>query len=544
MPFRPLPNRPSLELDKKSAKRLLRRAHARDEAALARIAAHHPRFSRPEQIAPSALRLADVELVLAREYGFASWPRYKHFVETLLADRASRAATLTRAVCSNQLSRGAALLEREPALARFDLYTASACGELSSVEAALAREPSSATRAGGANGWQPLVYCCFSRFWRADPERARGLLGIARALLAHGADPNAHFLIQHDQNLLAQTCLYAAAGIANNAELTALLLRAGADVDERVRAETPSDSRPSTEPLSDWLRRYPLEALYHASEFKDVACLRLLLEAKPDPRSVSYCLGRALDFAHEAAAHLFLEHGADPRLVVPWARHRSHLHKAVENGRSARLIRSMLERGADPNLNDESGMSPYREAVRSGNPEVAALLEEFGADRRTVTEQDRSLGALSSGQSERQPGLAPDAHLLARAARRNDLPTIKRLLAAGVDVNATLDVPPLHAACYAGHLAAAQLLYESGASLTQKNAYGGTPLGTCIYGSQDCCDEQGGPGTLSAEEIPARDYADLTAWLIERGAQLPDSIRGGSEAVQEVLRRHGVKDIG
>jgi hypothetical protein len=134
--------------------------------------------------------------------------------------------------------------------------------------------------------------------------------------------------------------------------------------------------------------------------------------------------------------------------------------------------------------------------------------------------------------------------LLTRAARRNDLPAIERLLAAGADVNASVDLPPLHAACYAGHLAAARLLVEHGASLTQHNAYGGTPLGTCIYGSLDCCDEEGGPSTLLPEEIPARDYAELSAWLIERGAELPKSIRGGSDAVQEVLRRHGVPDEG
>jgi hypothetical protein len=32
--------------------------------------------------------------------------------------------------------------------------------------------------------------------------------------------------------------------------------------------------------------------------------------------------------------------------------------------------------------------------------------------------------------------------------------------------------------------------------------------------------------------------------LIERGSDLPGSIAGGSEAVQEVLRRHGVPDAG
>jgi ankyrin repeat protein len=533
MPIRSLPVRPSLELDKKAAKRLLRDARQLDPAALARIAEHHPRFTKPQSVPVSELRLADIELVLAREYGFPSWPRYKHFVEALLADRATRAATLTKTVCSNQLARGVALLEREPDLAQFDFHTACACGELSFVQRALGKEPALATRAGGVNGWQPLVYVCFSRFLRRDPERAVRLVEIARVLIAHGADADAHYVEEHDGKRQAQTCLYGAAGIANNAELTALLLAAGADVDELVlpprHGEPPSKS--------------PFEALYHASEFKDVGCLRLLLEAKPTAESVSYCLGRALDFDNEAAALLYLEHGADPNHVVPWNEHRSKLHKAVFNGRSEATIRALLEAGADPNLADDAGVTPYLLAVRGGEEEIALLLEKFGANRASASERDRAIGALVTGKAgEPRGGAVPDARLLMRAARRNDLQAIARLLEAGVDVNAAVDLPPLHAACYAGHLAAARLIFSHGASLTQESAYGGTPLATCIYGSLDCCDAEGGPSTLLPEEVPARDYAELTEWLIDRGSELPKSIWGGSEAVQEVLRRHGVPD--
>src|SRR5262249_35247729 len=127
-------------------------------------------------------------------------------------------------------------------------------------------------------------------------------------------------------------------------------------------------------------------------------------------------------------------------------------------------------------------------------------------------------------------------------ARRNDVAELRRLLAAGADVNAPADFSPLHGACYAGQLAAARLLLEHGASLSQTSAYGGTPLDTCIYGSSDCCYAEGGPRTLSREEIPARDYAELVEWLLAHGALAPRSITGGSDAVQEVLRRHGARD--
>ena len=512
MPIRSLPARPSLELDKKNAKRLLREVRANEPAAVARIAASHPRFVTANAVSPSTLRLADVELVLAREYGFPSWPRYKHFVEAWLGDQAARAATLTQAVCSNQLARGVALLERDAQLARFDFYTACACGELAAVERALTADPSLAKRAGGPNGWQPLVYACFSRFLRRDTVRAAALLAIARQLLALGADPNGHYVDEHDGRSQIQTCLFAAAGIANNEQLTRLLLEAGANVNELV---SPSQAGKS-----------PLEALYHASEFKDVGCLRLLLEAKPDPASVSYCLGRALDFDNEPAARLFLEHGADPRHVVPWLQQRSHLHKAVLNRRSATIIRAMLERGADPSLADATGTSAYQYSVRQGSTELVALFEEFGATAQDSASETALL----------------DAELLALAARRNDAHAITHFIKAGVDVNAALELPPLHAACYAGHLAAARLLVAAGADIARKSAYGGTPLGTCIYGSANCCDDEGGPGTLLPEEIAPRDYVPLVEWLLEQGAELPRRIEAGSDAVQEVLRRHGVPD--
>ncbi len=542
MSIRSIPSHPSLEHDKKEAKRLLRSARQGDVGALQRIAKAHPRFA---QLAPenaTELKLADVQLVLAREYGVPSWPRYRQLVEDLAAASAERAAVLVRSLCSNEVRRGEALLEREPDLCTFDFYAACACGEIAFIREALARDADLAVRAGGPNTWHPLTYVCFSRLWRRDPNREQGLLSAANLLLARGADPNSHYVVDHHGREHFQTCLYAAAGISNNHALTRLLLQAGADVDELVTEEARRSERPST--VTDLGKLYPLEALYHACEFKDVTCVELLLERKPDALTVSYCLGRALDFRAEEAAQLFLLHGADPSMVVPWNRHRSHLHKAVMQRRSATLVRTMLEAGADPNLPDEDGFSPHQHAVRRGDEELAQLLEEFGADRSKVTPDDVLIGKLTRGVpgAAKEARVKPDPDLLVRAARRGDLEEISRLLEAGVDVNAEQDLPPLHAACYAGQLEAAQLIVGQGASLTQTNAYGGTPLGTCIYGSMHCFDEEGGPGACPPDEIPPRGYAQLADWLIAQGASLPGSIRGGSEAVQEVLRSHGVPD--
>ncbi|MDA8069916.1 ankyrin repeat domain-containing protein [Conexibacter sp. DBS9H8] len=68
-----LPAAPSLEQLRKQAKDLLRAARAGAQAARARIDAHHPGPQDP-------LKLSDAQLVIAREYGFASWPLLRAYV--------------------------------------------------------------------------------------------------------------------------------------------------------------------------------------------------------------------------------------------------------------------------------------------------------------------------------------------------------------------------------------------------------------------------------------------------------------------------------
>jgi Ankyrin repeats (3 copies) len=79
MPTKQLPSRPDLTQLKHQAKDLMKARQAGDPAALQRIREFHPRFSksRNPQIASAKFILADAHLTIAREYGFASWPRLK-----------------------------------------------------------------------------------------------------------------------------------------------------------------------------------------------------------------------------------------------------------------------------------------------------------------------------------------------------------------------------------------------------------------------------------------------------------------------------------
>jgi hypothetical protein len=85
MPTRSLPPRPHLDHLKHQAKDL-RDAHAAGNAeALARLAEFHPRLAgkAAAAIAAAPLSQADALLTIAREHGFASWPKLKRHVEGL-----------------------------------------------------------------------------------------------------------------------------------------------------------------------------------------------------------------------------------------------------------------------------------------------------------------------------------------------------------------------------------------------------------------------------------------------------------------------------
>lgn len=77
---RTLPSRSSLLHLKNEAKDLLKAMQAGDATAMVRIRVQLPRFG--GNAAP-AFTLATAQYVVAREYGFASWSKLKHHLDTL-----------------------------------------------------------------------------------------------------------------------------------------------------------------------------------------------------------------------------------------------------------------------------------------------------------------------------------------------------------------------------------------------------------------------------------------------------------------------------
>jgi ankyrin repeat protein len=489
MPDRSLPDRPSLRFLKLEAKR----RHDNGEF--------------------DSLHAA--QWAIAREHGFPSWPRLKAFVESSGLARSARAVALVGAAVSSDPRAASVLLEADPDLAATDVAAACVTGRPEVVAAHLAvAGPDDPI---GPFGWPPLLYACQSRLLRTEPDLADQIVECARLLLTAGADPNVVVSVDSDAESQRLTSLGGAAGVANHAGLTSLLLHAGASPDEGWPDPHPDDP--------DAGGTWGPEALYHACEFADTECLRLLLEARPHPVRVSYCLGRALDFADPERALLFLQHGAAPD---------GGMLKAVTHGRASVVVEAMLERGADPNRMDQQGTSLLAHAVRGGHDELASLLLRKGADPATVTAQDRAIGALD---------VAPDPAQVHRAIRRGDTELVRRYLAAGTDPNGTShEGPHLTTATWVGQAEIIRLLLDAGADTQVRNVYGGSPLTNLMHGSLNCFDAEGGPAMRPVSEIPQAGYVEATELLIAAGAELPPHT-GGSDAVADVLRRHGVPDL-
>jgi len=484
---RSLPHRPDLR-------------HLRDEAKRRRKAGEF-----------SSIALA--QLAIAREYGFRSWPRLKFHVEALTLDASERAAALIDSATSDDLRRARALLDADPALARHDLACACATGEVDDVSRRLAARPSAASEPTGPNGWEPILYACFSRLLRGDPDRARGIREVVRCLLAAGADPNASYI----KGEWLQVALYGAAGIAGDPELTRMLLEAGAD---------PTDDR-------DGL--HGNEILYHACEFRDPTCAMLVIDAGARQDFVDYDLGRALNFPNPEMIEMFCTHGARADA--------GHLHQAVWRRRPPRTVAALLDAGAPIDAADEHGVTPLQVSVRWGEDEVAALLHERGADAAAVSDDDRALGALIAGKDHdvtRGVALSLLDELVMGSVEGGHLDAMRRLLDAGarVDGNPDAEEIPLGHACWRGRVQMTRDLVARGAALSFRD--GGSALGAALHGSRHCQDAEGGPSMRPIDEIPKEPYAEIVRILLAAGAPVPERIGENGARTTMLIAELGV----
>ena len=359
MPTVRLPDDPSVEHLRKLARRLQRSVRAGDPGALALVARRHPAGAPAE---PAGFQLSAAQLVLARECGFASWPRLREHLDLVAAARrdpdaqpvaADPADEFCRLAClvygdpdaPGRWAEARALLAAHPDLPARSVWAAAAGAAEDRIAAHLAADPALARAPGGPYGWEPLLYLAYSRL---DPEvPAERVLGAARLLLDAGADPNAGYLWH---GLIPPfTALTGAFGEGeggprrqprhpHSLALARLLLDAGAD---------PNDG----------------QTLYNRMFRPDDDHLELLFE---------YGLGRGDGGPWHARLGAALETPAE-MLVRP-------LTWAAGHGFAER-VRLLLAHGVDPDAASPEGRA-VELAAAGGHSEVVELLVAAGAGCR------------------------------------------------------------------------------------------------------------------------------------------------------------------
>ena len=105
---RALPSQPDLDQLKRQAKELLKAFKAGDAGAIAEVNAHY------RDANASTFALHDAQLVIARAYGFGSWPKLKAFVDGVTVTR------LAEAIRSGDLATVRSLLAARPELVHID----------------------------------------------------------------------------------------------------------------------------------------------------------------------------------------------------------------------------------------------------------------------------------------------------------------------------------------------------------------------------------------------------------------------------------------
>ena len=503
MSARELPAHPNLEHLKKQASTLLRQQRAHDAEATARFAAFATTSEEPKH--------ADALHVIAREYGFDTWPALKLHVEAASEDAVD---ALTAAVKANSASLLRQVLGRHPSLrSRINEPLPKYGFEAPALIAAVNhknREMIDVLLDAGANINER------SRWWAgsfgvldsADIELAPYLISRGAKLDIHAA-ARLGMIDEVREMLAANPQLVHARGgdgqfplhFASTVEIALLFLDSGAEIDARdidhesTAVQYMVSIRPYRHDVAKYLITRGAQAdLFAACALGDMAMVERIVN--DDPETVRM-LANERHFPK-----------TDPRAggsiyFFGFGITRSPHMIAHQFGHTA-IFDLLMQRSA-----------PWLRLVQ------AAEVGDEPLFQRILQQQPTLFARLSSNAARRIVGVAV----------RNNTRALELLLGHGWPANATLEnnQTALHYAAWHGNLAMVRALLNRNAPVNVfENQHGGSPLGWALHGS------------LHGWHCDTGDYIGVTKALLDAGADIPKPDRPleATDDVLEVIRQY------
>ena len=364
LPTRTLPPQPNLGQIKRQAKQLLHGFIRGDGAAVAEVSAHYHGAD------AATFALHDAQLVIARAYGFESWPRLKAAVQGVTIER------LTDAVRARDLRRVRAMLRLRPELAH-----------------------------KSADFIGPLHHAVIN-----------GDIEMVRIFIAHGANPHAGVYPYRDTT--------GALMLARERGLMDIVTV----IEEQERLREQADI---VEPRGEDAVSRSARDLYAAAARGDVEWFRARSAEAPLENPIEDfggCLTVAARHDRIEVVRLLLDLGFDPdertrfRAVggdgVVFNRGMP-LWQCAAAGRYE-IAELLLKRGADPNADVYASGTPVMQAYSRGDRRMAALLEQYGGVVDAATAGAYGLvdraRVLLAGPQEDPPRASIAAQLLLEAA--------------------------------------------------------------------------------------------------------------------------------
>ena len=359
MPVRALPPNPNLEHLKYQAKELLRRLAAHDPAAAQRIREFHPNWANAAdpEIFAAPLRLADAQLAIAREYGFASWTRLKRRIEKPMPSDDVRRPHQDR-IEDPVFRSGVRLIDT---------------GNLDGLREHLEKHPGLVRQRVEFEGGNYFRNPTLLEFIAENPIRQgkmpHNILEIAKLILDTGPELAA---INETLMLVATGSVARESGL--QIPLIRLLCEGGADPNRAVEAAAAHGELQALAALRVSGAQMTLALAASSGEYEQ---LRLLLRTA-DSRERHLALALAAQYGYALSVEILLDAGEDPDRFNPIGAH-SHstaLHQAAFNGHLD-VVKLLVKRGARVDVKDILfGGTPLDWAIHGGRTSVEAFLRE------------------------------------------------------------------------------------------------------------------------------------------------------------------------